>query len=80
VREGFPDRGYTDDGRLVPRDRPGALVEGAAAIADNAVAMAGDVESLCVHGDSEGAVEAARAVRAALELAGYDVRPWSDAR
>jgi 5-oxoprolinase (ATP-hydrolysing) subunit A len=77
VREGFPDRGYTDDGRLVPRDQPGALVEGAEAIAANAVAMAEEVESLCVHGDSPGAVEAARAVRAALEAAGYDVTPWS---
>ena len=76
VREGFPDRGYTDAGRLVPRDQQGALVEGEGAIAQNAVAMAGDVESLCVHGDSEGAVEAAQAVRAALEGAGYDVTPW----
>ena len=40
VREGFPDRGYTDEGRLVPRDQPGALVEGAEAIAANAVEMA----------------------------------------
>ena len=38
---------------------------------------AGDVRSLCVHGDSPGAVEAAAAVRAALARAGYDVRPWS---
>jgi UPF0271 protein len=76
VEEGFPDRGYTDDGRLVPRDQPGALVEGADAIAANAVAMATEVQSVCVHGDSAGAVDAARAVRAALESAGYDVRPW----
>jgi len=78
VREGFPDRGYTDNGRLVPRDQPGALVKGADAIAANAVQMAraGEVRSLCVHGDSPGAVEAARAVRAALAEAGYDVRPW----
>ncbi len=78
VPEGFPDRGYTDDGRLVPRDQPGALVEGADAIAANAVEMAraGEVRSLCVHGDSPGAVEAAAAVRAALAEAGYDVRAW----
>jgi UPF0271 protein len=76
VREGFPDRGYTDDGRLVPRDQPGALVEEAAAIAANAVDMAGEVQSLCVHGDSPGAVEAAVAVRSALAGAGYDLRPW----
>ncbi len=76
VEEGFPDRGYTDDGHLVPRDQPGALVEGTDAIAANAVSLAGEVRSVCVHGDSPGAVEAARAVRLALESAGYDVRPW----
>ncbi len=78
VPEGFPDRGYTEEGRLVPRDQPGALVEGAEAIAANAVSMsqAGNVRSLCVHGDSPGAVEAARAVREALEAAGYGVRSW----
>ena len=79
IREGFPDRGYTDEGRLVPRDQPGALVEGADAIAANAVEMAagGEIQSLCVHGDSPGAVEAASAVRSALVDAGYDVRPWA---
>lgn len=79
VREGFPDRGYTEDGRLVPRDQPGALVEGADAISANAVQMARDgvVRSLCVHGDSPGAVEAASSVRAALLEAGYDVRAWA---
>jgi UPF0271 protein len=53
-------------------------VEGAEAIAANAVEMAraGEVHSLCVHGDSPGAVEAAAAVRAALAKAGYDVRAW----
>jgi len=78
VREGFPDRGYTEEGRLVPRDQQGALVGGAGAIAHNAVEMAraGEVQSLCVHGDSPGAVEAAVSVRDALVAAGYDVRPW----
>jgi UPF0271 protein len=78
VREGFPDRGYTAEGTLVPRDQPGALVEGARDIAANAVEMAraGEVQSLCVHGDSPGAVAAATSVREALVDAGYDVRPW----
>ena len=63
----------------MPRDQPGALVEGAEAIAANAVEMAagGEIQSLCVHGDSPGAVEAASAVRSALVRAGYDVRPWA---
>ncbi len=78
IREGFPDRGYTLEGRLVPRDQPGALVERASDVAANAVDMAraGEVQSLCVHGDSPGAVEAAVAVRDALVEEGYDVRPW----
>ena len=40
VPEGFPDRGYTPDGRLVPRTEPGALVEGADRVAAHAVALA----------------------------------------
>jgi len=78
VREGFPDRAYTADRRLVPRDQPDALVEGVRDIAANAVEMAraGEVQSLCVHGDSPGAVEAAAAVRDALVEAGYELRPW----
>ena len=81
VPEGFPDRGYTADGRLVPRTEPGALVEGADRVAANAVALAGSghVRTVCVHGDSPGAVASARAVRTALGRAGYDVRPWFSA-
>lgn len=79
VPEGFPDRGYTPEGRLVPRDRPGALVHGAREVAANAVGLAasGSVLTVCVHGDSAGAVEAARAVRSALDDAGYRVTPWT---
>lgn len=80
VPEGFPDRGYTGDGRLVPRSEPGALVHDVAEIAANAVVLAGSgtVRTVCVHGDSPGAVAAARAVREALEGAGHLVRPWLD--
>lgn len=79
VPEGFPDRGYTPAGRLVPRSEPGALVEGADAVAAHAVrlARAGAVRTLCVHGDAPGAVETARAVRRALGQAGIAVRPWA---
>lgn len=79
VTEGFPDRGYTAEGRLVPRSEPGALVHGADQVAANAVrlAHAGDVRTLCVHGDSPGAVATARAVRAALEASGTHVVPWA---
>jgi 5-oxoprolinase (ATP-hydrolysing) subunit A len=75
--EGFPDRGYGDDGRLLPRDRPGAVLADAAAIATRAVALAADVDSVCVHGDTPGAVGHAQAVRRALEGAGLLVRPFA---
>jgi len=69
--EGFPDRGYTAEGLLVPRTSPGALVTEEAAIVANALELAGRVDSLCLHGDSPGAVAHARAVRSALERAGW---------
>jgi len=74
--EGFPDRGYTPDGRLVPRDQPGALVTDEAEISARAVALASRVDSVCLHGDSPDAVAHARAVRRALEAAGLLVRPF----
>ncbi|MGY2875197.1 5-oxoprolinase (ATP-hydrolyzing) subunit A [Marmoricola sp. URHA0025 HA25] len=78
VPEGFPDRGYTAEGRLVPRSEPGALVHGAEAVAANAVALAegGEVRTVCVHGDSPDAVATAQAVRTALIAAGYELRAW----
>jgi len=76
--EGFPDRGYGDDGLLLPRDRPGALLDDVRDIAAQALELASStsrpVDSLCLHGDSPGAVEHARAVRRALEGAGWSLR------
>jgi 5-oxoprolinase (ATP-hydrolysing) subunit A len=74
--EGFPDRGYTADGRLVPRGEPGALLDDVDFIAAQAVALAPTVASLCVHGDSPGAVAHAHAVRRALERAGHVLRSF----
>lgn len=71
--EGFPDRGYTTEGRLVPRSRPGALVEGVDAVVAQALALAHRVDSVCLHGDSPGAVDHAVAVRRALEAAGFEL-------
>lgn len=73
--EGFPDRRYDEGGRLVPRTSPAALVTDETAIVGNALALASRVDSLCLHGDSPGAVEHARAVRAALEAAGWELLP-----
>jgi 5-oxoprolinase (ATP-hydrolysing) subunit A len=79
VQEAFADRGYTPEGTLVPRNRPDALLTDTAQILERAtrlldgelVAVDGTVlktqaESLCVHGDTPGAVAHARAVREAL--------------
>lgn len=76
--EGFPDRGYTPDGRLLPRSEPGALLEASDEIAAHAVQLArSGVDSVCVHGDSAHAVEAAERVREALTSAGYTlVSSW----
>jgi UPF0271 protein len=75
-REGFPDRGYTGEGRLVPRGEPGAQVVQEDAIVARSLALAASADSVCLHGDSPGAVRHAVAVRAALERAGYDVLPF----
>ena len=69
--EGFPDRGYTPDGRLLPRGEPGAVLDDEAAVVAAALRLAAGVDSLCVHGDHPGAVDRARAVRRALEAAGH---------
>ena len=74
VREGFPDRAY-DGQRLRPRSEPGAVIHDPDEVASRAVAMAqaGEVDSLCLHGDTPGAVAIAQRVRSALEAAGIDV-------
>jgi UPF0271 protein len=91
VGEGFADRGYLPDGRLVPRSRPDALVHDPAAVVERATRMAVDgevvavdgamvacpVRSICLHGDNPGAVQLARAVRSGLEAAALPVRPFS---
>lgn len=90
VREAFVDRGYRADGTLIPRTDPGALLADASEIADRAVRMVTEgtvdavdgaavgleVDSLCVHGDTPGAVAMAGAVRSALAAADVQVEPF----
>ena len=78
-REGFPDRAYTPEGRLVPRDQPGAVHHEPSVIASRALEMAraGDVASVCVHGDSPAAVRSAAEVRRTLEAAGLTLRSFT---
>jgi 5-oxoprolinase (ATP-hydrolysing) subunit A len=75
--EGFPDRGYTPAGRLVPRGEDGALVTDEDGIVAQALDLADRVDSLCLHGDSPGAVDHARAVRRALERSGRELAPFA---
>jgi UPF0271 protein len=90
VAEAFADRAYQPDGRLVSRREPGAVLGDPSAIAERVVAMvssglltavdgtqiAVSVESICVHGDSPGAVQIATAVRDRLEAAGIDIKAF----
>ena len=91
VHEAFADRAYTPEGTLVSRRLPGAVLHDAAQIADRCVAMATggeitDVDggplrlepaSICVHGDTPGAVDIARGVRTALTGAGVDLAAFA---
>ena len=89
-QEIFADRGYTEDGQLIARSEPGALITDADEAAARVLAMveagairtAGGatlptpIRSVCVHGDSAHAVETARAVRARLQGAGVALAPF----
>ena len=90
VAEAFADRAYRPDGRLVSRREPGAVLQDPAAIAERVATMVTSgqvtaidgsrikvsVESVCVHGDSPGAVQIATAVRDRLKASGADVRAF----
>lgn len=89
--EGFADRAYTPSGQLVPRGTPGALVLDPDEVVERCLRMVTrseaftvdgtaiplSVRTICVHGDSPGAVRLAGAVRAALEGAGVVLRPFA---
>ena len=91
VGEGFADRAYTAAGTLVPRGDTAAVISAVDAVAARAVRMATEhtvesidgqvvrveVASLCVHGDTPGAVALARAVRAALTDAGVPLQAFA---
>ncbi|MEU6227876.1 5-oxoprolinase subunit PxpA [Streptomyces sp. NPDC047042] len=90
VPEAFADRAYTEEGTLVPRGRAGALVTDPDAVVARSVTLARtgvvaalsgtplaiNARSLCVHGDTPGAVDLARRVRQALEASGVAVEAF----
>ena len=91
VREAFADRAYTPEATLVPRSADGAVLHDPELVARRVVrlvtegrleAVDGSVvevaaESVCVHGDSPGAVEMARAVAAALAAEGVTLEAFA---
>lgn len=91
IAEGFADRGYNDDGTLVPRSQPGSVRTDPGEVAARALAMVTrhtvqsasgkqvrlQARSICIHGDTAGAVALARAVRHALTEAGVRLAPFA---
>lgn len=91
VTEAFADRAYTSAGTLVPRREPDAVIHDERTVTERAVRMAVDglvtsvegtavtvaARSMCVHGDTPGAVRLARAVRDGLLEAGVVLQPFA---
>ena len=87
--EVFADRAYLDDGQLMPRSQPGAvlhdtqacvahvlrMLEAQAIVATSGHRLPTRIDSVCVHGDGPDAVATARAVRQALQGAGLQLLP-----
>lgn len=73
LREGFADRLYGSDGRLVPRGEPGAVIEDPYQAVSQALELAPQVDTLCVHGDGAAALGVLTAVRAGLQKAGWTI-------
>lgn len=87
IREAYADRGYDAAGMLVARSEPGAVLHDVGAVVDRCLRLAKNGEivavdgtvlktearSICLHGDTPGAVEMARAIRSALEAEGIDI-------
>jgi 5-oxoprolinase (ATP-hydrolysing) subunit A len=94
VGEAFADRGYSADGRLVPRSHPGAVLTDPGEVAERVLRIVTEgtvlavdgslvavpARSVCTHGDTPGAVGLARAVRTRLEAAGVTLAPFVDLR
>jgi UPF0271 protein len=78
VAEGFADRRSRDDGRLVPRAEPGAILDDPVEIEAQVLRLVeqGAVATICLHGDDPRSVELADLVRRALRRAGVGVRSF----
>ena len=79
--EGFADRRYLPDGRLAPRTEAGSVLPTEEAV-QQAIRFAREnsFDTICLHGDSPGAMATARAIRAALKAEGIETRPLGSGR
>jgi UPF0271 protein len=90
--EVFADRAYDPDGSLTSRSKPGSVIHDTAVVVQRAIKMVTDkqviavdgstiplqADTICLHGDTPGAADHARAVRKGLEAAGIQVKAlWS---
>jgi UPF0271 protein len=89
AHEAFADRAYTPEGTLVSRREPGAVIKDRETVAERVLMMAKEgkviavdgteilleAETICVHGDTPGAVDLVKGIRERLEAEGMDVRP-----
>jgi UPF0271 protein len=80
IREGFADRRYLPDGTLVPRSEPNAVIHDAKEVVDQVewVVKGKKVRTICVHGDTPGAVEFVRTVRGYLLDRGHTIRAFAE--
>jgi len=92
IAEGFIDRRYTDDGHLQSRNIDGAVIKNQKArliqakklVTMKRVTTASgkelpvDIKTLCLHGDSAGAVETARLTRREIEAAGIKIKAFAN--
>ena len=73
ISEGFCERGYDKYGHLIPRTEPDAVIHDLDAICEQALRLAGKVDSICIHGDREDAAMVAYIVRDRLMKEGYKI-------
>lgn len=87
----FADRAYRADGTLMPRGEPGSVIHDPAQVVARVLEMlrtghvtAADgtalplaMDSICLHGDTPGAVTLARELRRAILAAGWTLRPFA---
>jgi 5-oxoprolinase (ATP-hydrolysing) subunit A len=92
VREIYADRAYEDDGNLISRRREGAVIHDAEVAAERVIRMIGEnaiisqsgkkvptrIDSVCVHGDTPGAVAMARRLRERLQASGIKLAPMAE--